>query len=116
MKRGRPKHNDLLTPREWEVLELLRQGLTNEGIAERLSITANTGKCHVSEILAKLDLPTREQAAAWQPPSRAFGGLTMPLRAWVSSTSGALKVLAGGAALAAGLTVLVVAFWSRPNS
>ncbi|MCH8814733.1 MAG: helix-turn-helix transcriptional regulator [Chloroflexi bacterium] len=40
-KRGRPKHPDILTPREWEVLELLRDGLTNEQIGERLGVSAN---------------------------------------------------------------------------
>ena len=35
----RPSHPDMLTPREQEVLALLREGLTNPRIAERLSIT-----------------------------------------------------------------------------
>ena len=35
-KRGRRPHPDILTPREWEVLDLLRERLTNEQIAERL--------------------------------------------------------------------------------
>jgi DNA-binding CsgD family transcriptional regulator len=64
-KRGRPRHPDVLTPREWEVLALVREGLTNEQIGARLGITERTAKYHVSEILSKLGLRDRQEAAAW---------------------------------------------------
>src|SRR5438093_171564 len=51
--RGRPRHPDILTPREWEVLSLIEKGASNEEIAERLGITERTAKYHVSEILSK---------------------------------------------------------------
>lgn len=69
-KRGRPPHPDILTPREWEVLALLREGLSNEAIAGRLDITERTARYHVSEILSKLGVGSREEAAAWQPEER----------------------------------------------
>ncbi len=65
-KRGRPPHDDILTPREWEVLALLRQELSNPEIAERLGISRDGAKYHVSEILGKLGLESREQAARWR--------------------------------------------------
>lgn len=65
--RGRPRHPDVLTPREWEALTLVREGLTNPQIAERMGITLDAAKYHVSEILSKLQLGSREEAAAWQP-------------------------------------------------
>src|SRR5438874_4659703 len=65
--RGRPRHPDILTPRQWEVLELVRQGLTNEEIAKRLGITLVGAKFHVSEIIRKLGVDSRYEAAAWQP-------------------------------------------------
>jgi DNA-binding CsgD family transcriptional regulator len=65
-KRGRPRHPDILTPREWEVLGLLREGLSNPEIAERLGISRDTVKTHVSEILGKLGLESREEAALWR--------------------------------------------------
>src|SRR5947209_8717591 len=70
--RGRPRHPDILTPRQWEVLDFVRQGLTNEEIAERLVITLDGAKFHVSEIIRKLGVDSRYEAAAWQPapPSR----------------------------------------------
>ena len=37
-KRGRPRYPDILTPREWEVLALLREDLSNEAIGARLDI------------------------------------------------------------------------------
>jgi DNA-binding CsgD family transcriptional regulator len=66
-QRGRPRHPGLLTQREEDVLALLREGLTNEQIADRLGIGFETAKHHVSQILSKLDVTTREEAAAWQP-------------------------------------------------
>jgi DNA-binding NarL/FixJ family response regulator len=51
-----------LTEREWEVLELMRKGLTTDGIAERLFISPVTVRTHVSAILRKLHVPTREAA------------------------------------------------------
>ena len=65
-RRGRPSHPDILTPREYEVLALLREGLTNPQIADRLGITLDGAKYHVSEILGKLGVATREDAARWQ--------------------------------------------------
>jgi len=51
-----------LTSREWEVLELLRRGLTTAEIAERLVVSQVTVRTHVSAILRKLRVPDREAA------------------------------------------------------
>jgi RNA polymerase sigma factor (sigma-70 family) len=53
-----------LTPREREVLQLLAEGLTNRQIAERLVVSEHTVHRHVTNILRKLDLPSRTAAAA----------------------------------------------------
>ena len=55
---------DELTPREREVFDLLRVGLTNEEIAERLGITLDGAKYHVSQILSKLGVSSREEATS----------------------------------------------------
>ena len=84
-ERGRPKHPDVLTPRQFEVLELVREGLTNPQIAERLGISPDGAKWHVKEILWKLDVPSREEAGRWQrepaPMARLrLGGSCHPRR------------------------------------
>jgi DNA-binding NarL/FixJ family response regulator len=53
-----------LTRREREVLNLVAKGLTNQEIADRLSITEGTVKNHVHNILGKLDVRSRHDAAA----------------------------------------------------
>jgi DNA-binding NarL/FixJ family response regulator len=52
-----------LTPREREVLHEINAGASNRAIAEHLCITERTVKAHVSNILAKLGLESRHQAA-----------------------------------------------------
>jgi LuxR family maltose regulon positive regulatory protein len=54
-----------VTPREREVLGLLAEGLTNRQIAERLVVSEHTIHRHVTNILRKLDLPSRTAAAAY---------------------------------------------------
>jgi DNA-binding NarL/FixJ family response regulator len=48
---------DRLTPREREVLELMAEGHSNNGLAQHLSITERAIEKHVSAIFTKLDLP-----------------------------------------------------------
>jgi ATP/maltotriose-dependent transcriptional regulator MalT len=54
-----------VTPREREVLRLLAEGLTNKQIAERLVVSEHTVHHHVTNVLRKLDLPSRTAAAAY---------------------------------------------------
>jgi DNA-binding NarL/FixJ family response regulator len=54
-----------LTTRELDVLRLLGAGKSNRQIADELMISERTARTHVSNILAKLDLTSRTQAALW---------------------------------------------------
>ncbi len=54
-----------LTEREFTVLRLVAQGKSNKGIAERLTISEMTVRTHVSNILNKLHLASRTQAALY---------------------------------------------------
>jgi two-component system nitrate/nitrite response regulator NarL len=56
-----------LTPRELEVLNLIDEGMTNQEIAESLFIEVGTVKNHVHNILKKLDVASRDDAAAHMP-------------------------------------------------
>ena len=51
-----------LTSREWEVLDLLRTGLTTGEIAEKLCISQVTARTHIAAILKKLRVPDRTAA------------------------------------------------------
>jgi two-component system, NarL family, nitrate/nitrite response regulator NarL len=54
-----------LTPREVEVLRLVADGLSNKEIGARLAVTEGTVKNHVHNVLEKLHLQNRAQAAAY---------------------------------------------------
>lgn len=56
---------ELLTPREREILYWIVQGASNKIIARELNITESTVKVHVQNILRKLDLSSRVQAAMY---------------------------------------------------
>jgi Tol biopolymer transport system component/DNA-binding CsgD family transcriptional regulator len=109
-RRGRPPYPDILTPREWDVLRLLDEGLTNDQIAERLGISRDGAKYHVAQILAKLGVSSRHEAAAAardKKPSRLKRLAFAPIG--LSLTKGAkLAVGAGLAGVAGAVVVLAV--------
>ncbi len=108
MKRGRPPHDDALTPREWQVLELIRDGLTNEAISARLAISQDTVKFHVSQILSKLSVSNRQEAARWQgEPKR---------RAWLAFWLKPYVLAAGAGAVVVLLLVLGAIFFSDSDA
>jgi DNA-binding NarL/FixJ family response regulator len=54
----------VLTPREYQILELLASGLGNKQIAARLGISTNTVKTHLELLFDKLDVSSRAEAVA----------------------------------------------------
>ncbi|HDQ73353.1 MAG TPA: response regulator transcription factor [Chloroflexi bacterium] len=60
-----PAADDPLTTREVEILKLVAQGLSNQEIGEALVISDRTVRTHVSNILTKLHLANRTQAALY---------------------------------------------------
>ena len=97
----RKRPPDVLTPREREVLALLGHGLTNEEIVKRIDISLDGAKYHVSQILSKLGVATREEAASWRQEKR---------RAWWARWPMWAKI-AGAATVVAAATGLVVLAW-----
>jgi DNA-binding CsgD family transcriptional regulator/tetratricopeptide (TPR) repeat protein len=65
--RSTSKPRDILSPREYEVLELIARGYKNREISRALYIAESTTKVHVRHVLEKLGVRTRAEAAArWQ--------------------------------------------------
>lgn len=60
--RQRSDSRPLLTPREYDVLDMMRQGLSNREIGARLDINLNTVKSHAKNIFEKLQVKNRTQA------------------------------------------------------
>ena len=99
-------HPPTWTPREREVLDLIAGGHTNGEIAVRLGITFPTAKWHVSQVISKCGLASREEVAAyWKHETRPA---TRALRTARAATSGLLvKLSLGvGVAAAAGTAIL----------
>jgi NarL family two-component system response regulator LiaR len=63
---------DQLTPTEFQVLRLIGQGKSNDGIAETLFISKNTVRSHIKSIYAKLDTHSRLQLALYAINSALF--------------------------------------------
>jgi len=89
-----------LTPRQREVLDLIGQGYTNAEIAARLGVSLEGAKHHVSEILSRLGVESREEAAEWWAVNKP-GLLKRTARALWPWPALATAAAAGGLALAA---------------
>jgi DNA-binding NarL/FixJ family response regulator len=61
---------DLLTPREHEILLLLAQGMSNDEIARTLVVELSTVKSHLARMLPKLGVQSRLQAVVWAYQNR----------------------------------------------
>lgn len=97
------------TPRQREVLDLLVRGYTNGQIADQLGVSLDGAKWHVSEIITRLGVDSRDEAAEyWRHQNGLRMRFTRVLQAFFSSTT--LKVAGGTAAVASMViaTVLVV--------
>jgi len=70
---GRPRHGDVLTPAEWEVLGGVRDGLSNGEIALRRGCSLETVRFHLRNLREKLDLKSRDAL-------RSFPGRPAPER------------------------------------
>jgi len=62
---GQGLNLDSLTPTEWRILKLLGKGLSNQEIANELTISLNTLRTHLKNIYRKLNLPNRNAAVAF---------------------------------------------------
>jgi DNA-binding CsgD family transcriptional regulator len=105
-----------LTPKQRQVMELMAQGRTNFEIAQALGLSLEGAKYHVSEILAKFDVASREEAvAAWRahrsPAARAkrfLAGLPGLLPGSAAAKGVTLALVAAGVVAIAWVTILAL--------
>jgi DNA-binding CsgD family transcriptional regulator/catechol 2,3-dioxygenase-like lactoylglutathione lyase family enzyme len=64
-RRGRPPHDDVLTPAEWAIVHAVRHGLSNARIAVRRGISRDAVKYHVRNAIEKLGLRGRAELQRW---------------------------------------------------
>jgi DNA-binding CsgD family transcriptional regulator/catechol 2,3-dioxygenase-like lactoylglutathione lyase family enzyme len=64
-RRGRPPHDDVLTPAEWRVVHAVQHGMSNREIAARRGISLDAVKYHVANAVAKLGLANRNALRRW---------------------------------------------------
>ena len=76
-RRGRPPHDDVLTPAEWRIVDFVRHGLTNRQIAELRGISLDAVKFHVANAIAKLGVADRRSLRTWSGiPKRSHAKVT----------------------------------------
>jgi DNA-binding CsgD family transcriptional regulator/catechol 2,3-dioxygenase-like lactoylglutathione lyase family enzyme len=64
-RRGRPAHDDVLTPAEWAIVHAVRHGMSNARIAALRRISRDAVKFHVRNAVAKLGLRGRAELKRW---------------------------------------------------
>jgi len=78
-RRGRPPHDDVLTPAEWRTVHAVKHGLTSRQIAERRGISIDAVKYHIANAFAKLGVANRSELRQWHraPKDSALRDKTM---------------------------------------
>ena len=78
-RRGRPPHDDVLTPAEWRTVHAVKHGLTSRQIAERRGISIDAVKYHVANAVAKLGVANRQELRQWHlaPKTSALNEVSM---------------------------------------
>jgi len=74
-RRGRPAHEDVLTPAEWRVVHAAQHGMTNREIARRRGVSLDAVKFHLANAFAKLGVAGRGPLRSWfrAPRDSALG-------------------------------------------
>jgi DNA-binding CsgD family transcriptional regulator/catechol 2,3-dioxygenase-like lactoylglutathione lyase family enzyme len=80
-RRGRPPHDDVLTPTEWRVVHAAQHGLSNREIAARRGVSRDAVKYHVANAVAKLGVVNRQGLRHWfrEPGHSALGRKEKPM-------------------------------------
>jgi DNA-binding CsgD family transcriptional regulator/catechol 2,3-dioxygenase-like lactoylglutathione lyase family enzyme len=64
-RRGRPPHDDVLTPTEWQIVHAVQHGMSNRAIATRRGISLDAVKFHLDNVRTKLAIGSRTSLRTW---------------------------------------------------
>ena len=64
-RRGRPPHDDVLTPTEWRIVHAVQHGMTSREIAARRGVSVDAVKFHLENIRAKLGIDQKQSLRRW---------------------------------------------------
>jgi DNA-binding CsgD family transcriptional regulator/catechol 2,3-dioxygenase-like lactoylglutathione lyase family enzyme len=64
-RRGRPPHDDVLTPAEWRIVHAVQHGMSNREIARRRGISLDAVKFHLDNVRTKLQIDSRKSLREW---------------------------------------------------
>src|SRR5262245_37888260 len=91
-RRGRPRHDDVLTPAEWAVVHAVRHGMSNARIAARRGISRDAVKYHVRNAVAKLVLRSRAELQRGRGIPRDSAGYRTPRNEELAMTTRELRL------------------------
>ena len=64
-RRGRPPHDDVLTPAEWRTVHAVQHGMTSRDVAKRRGVSVDAVKFHVANAVEKLGVGNRKALRQW---------------------------------------------------
>jgi len=91
-RRGRPPHDDVLTPAEWAVVHAVRHGLSNARIAVRRGISRDAVKYHVRNAIAKLGLRGRADLQRWPGVPKSSAAYRRAMNEEIAMTTPELRL------------------------
>ncbi|HEY3516055.1 MAG TPA: LuxR C-terminal-related transcriptional regulator, partial [Gammaproteobacteria bacterium] len=91
-RRGRPPHDDVLTPAEWAIVQGVRHGLSNARIAVRRGVSRDAVKYHVRNAVAKLGLRDRADLQHWAGVPRSSAAYRRATNKEIAMTTSELRL------------------------
>ncbi len=91
-RRGRPRHDDVLTPAEWVIVNAVRHGMSNARIAIRRGISRDAVKYHLRNAIAKLGLRNRSDLQRWRGVPKDSAAYRKPSNEELAMTTPPLRL------------------------
>jgi DNA-binding CsgD family transcriptional regulator/catechol 2,3-dioxygenase-like lactoylglutathione lyase family enzyme len=91
-RRGRPPHDDVLTPAEWAIVQAVRHGLSNARIAVRRGVSRDAVKYHVRNAVAKLGLRGRADLQHWSGVPKSSAAYRRATNKEIAMTTSELRL------------------------